>query len=154
MRGRQKGPVCLPRRKLGDSSVAVTPRERLSGPREGCQGFSGEGGMRSAPGRWYSHLPALGGMVGEVIMKDCCDIHSTDLPTGVSGRRREHIAVLHKLVQRYIWCCASWQGGKEPSAARGTGCPARALLRAGTETPQRRLVFLWVPFCHGDICNF
>lgn len=128
--------------------MAVPPRERLSGPGEGCQGFSGEGGMRSAPGRWFSRLPALDGMVGEVVMKDCRDIHSTDLPTGVSGRRRERLAVLHKSVQRYIWCCASWQGGKELAGEggaqpepcsglalrphRGTRCSCGCLFAMGT----------------------
>lgn len=52
---------------------------RVSLAREGCG--SAHGGMASS--RWYTRLIALDGMVGEVIMKDCCDIHSTDLPNGV-----------------------------------------------------------------------
>lgn len=109
--------------------------------------------MRSAPSRWYSLLPALDGMVGEVVMKDCCDIHSTDLPTGVSGRWRERVAVLHKLVQRYIWCCAvlGWEGA---FCCPGNGVSSHALLRAASETPQRLLVLLGVPFSHGDFCHF
>lgn len=82
--------------------------------------------MLSAPGRWYSRLPALDGMVGEVIMKDCCDIHSTDLPTGVSGRWRERFAVLHKLVQRYIWGCASWHGGEGAFCWQGNGVSSQS----------------------------
>lgn len=67
----------------------VTPRDGLSGQpgkglrvplvREGCD--STHGGTASS--RWYTRRSALDGMVGEVIMKGCCDIHSTDLPNGV-----------------------------------------------------------------------
>lgn len=56
------------------------------GPGKGVRVSLEREGRAQLPADGNSRLPALDGMVGEVIMKDCCDIHSTDLPTGVSGR--------------------------------------------------------------------
>lgn len=91
--------------KTAQGQKCYTPRQA-----EGAQGRvwgflqRGRDAARhmAAPSRWYTRLIALVGMVGEVLMQDCCDIHSTDLPNGVWRRRKAHIASLHKLVQRCV----------------------------------------------------
>lgn len=54
------------------------------------------------PGSQHPSSIALAGMVGEVILKDCRDFHSADLPNGVLRKERERVVMLHTLLQGYI----------------------------------------------------
>lgn len=64
--------------------------------------FAVREGCSMQPGSQHPSSIALAGMVGEVILKDCRDFHSADLPNGVLRKERERVVMLHTLLQGYI----------------------------------------------------